>query len=178
MILVEIQGFGRIAVTDDLPEAAYVEAGRLTATRTASRTPAFPARVVVEVLRRFGGHAPRALLGARFVPGMGTNTTFEVTYAADDRVASCPSMLWNQPYEATLSSEFASAVLDGLVEGAGELPAGLLRVDRAGTDEVAASDWVFGQAAEMLRTILSATLRDADIEAELRSLAARREPPA
>lgn len=170
MILIDVEKGGQIAVADDLPEAAYAAAGRLTAVRPAGLTPARPARVMVEVLRRFGGHAPRALLGGQFTPGTGASTSFEVTYAADGEASSCPSMLWKQPYTAGLPAEFAPAVLDGLVEGAGELPAGLLRVDRAGVDEVEASEWVFRQAAVMLRGALSATVRSGDVEAEIRSL--------
>ncbi|MEV4575090.1 hypothetical protein AB0K16_17730 [Nonomuraea jabiensis] len=171
MILIDVERGGQIAVADDLPEAAYAPAGRLTASRPAGQTSTGPARVVVEVLRRFGGHAPRALLGGQFAPGTGTSTSFEVTYAAGSAASPCPSMLWKQPYAAGLAEEFAPAVLDGLVEEAGVLPAGVLLVDRAGVDEVAASEWVFRQAAVMLRGALSATLREADLETEVRSLA-------
>ncbi|MEV4390579.1 hypothetical protein [Nonomuraea sp. NPDC049607] len=171
MILIDVEGGGQIAVADDLPEASYAATGRLTATRPAGQISAGPARVVVEVLRRFGGHAPRALLGGQFTPSAGASTSFEVTYAADSDHSSCPSMLWNQAYAAGLAAEFAPAVLDGLLEEAGALPAGVLLVDRAGIDEVEASEWVFRQAAVMLRGALSATLRRADLEAEIRSLA-------
>jgi hypothetical protein len=171
VILIDVEKGGQIAVADDLPEAAYAPAGRLTAARPAGQISAGSARVVVEVLRRFGGHAPRALLGGQFTPSAGASTSFEVTYAADSAAVSCPSMLWKQAYAVGLTAEFAPAVLDGLVEGAGVLPAGLLLVDRAGMDEVAASEWVFRQAAVMLRGALSAILRDADVEAEIRSLA-------
>jgi hypothetical protein len=174
VILIGVERCGQVAVADDLPDASYAAAGRLTAVRPAAGVPAGSTRVVIEALRRFGGHAPRALLGGYFAPGAGTNTGFEVTYVADGDSASCPSMLWKQPYMAGLPSEYASAVLDGLVEGHGGLPAGLLRVDRAGVDEVAASEWVFKQAAGLLRGALSAILRGADVETEIRALTEKR----
>ncbi|MGW4410925.1 hypothetical protein ACWEJ6_43300 [Nonomuraea sp. NPDC004702] len=121
-----------IAVAEDLPEGAYTPTASLTASRPAGQTSVASARVGVEVLRRFGGHAPRALLGGQLTSGTGKSTRFTVTYTEDRAAASCPSMLWKRPYAAGLAAEFAPAVLEGLVEDAGALPAGVLLVDRAG----------------------------------------------
>ena len=58
MITVDVERRGIVAVDGDDEGARYTGAGRLTRSRPAGDTEGLPVRMLVEVLRRFGGHAP------------------------------------------------------------------------------------------------------------------------
>ncbi|WP_328364842.1 hypothetical protein OG800_34130 [Streptomyces sp. NBC_00445] len=93
-------------------------------------------------------------------------TVFEVPFGEPMRLgvlAGCSSEL-GRPLVAGLPRDFADAVLDGLARdtGVGALPAGLLRVDRAGFDEEGSSEMAFKLAGELLRCVVAAMLRDRD----------------
>jgi hypothetical protein len=165
MITIDVQRHGLVALD-------FVEAGTLRASRPAPQTPGRSVRVLVEVQRRFGGHAPRALLGAEFLPAPSTDIVFQVGYVAesDDSAAAFPGRLFEWPFAVGLPEEFAPAVLDALLADGAAWPAGVLRVDRAGYDEIESSAWVFGQAAGVLARALAAMLRGEDAEAGVRAL--------
>ncbi|WP_319593839.1 hypothetical protein [Streptomyces sp. ID05-04B] len=121
----------------------------------------------MEVSRAFGGMTMRALLGAEFSPDpLGTVTIFEVPFGEPmglGAVAGCGSEL-GRPLVAGLPRDFADAVLDGLAgdTGAEALPAGLLRIDRAGFDETGSSEMAFKLAGGLVRRVVDALLHDDD----------------
>ncbi|WP_433663651.1 hypothetical protein ACQPW1_16940 [Nocardia sp. CA-128927] len=131
--------------------------------------------MLVEVQRRFGGVAPRALLGAEFVVGEGQTTLVEVGVSGfemldGDDQPQCRSRLWKRPFTVGLPVDLADAVVQGLaIESGAALPPGVLRVDRAGFDMVNSASPVFNQAASLLRIALAAKLHDADPEPLLRA---------
>jgi hypothetical protein len=175
VIRIDLKGRGLVAVDADEEQASFAPVGRLGASSPAEALAeplGGPVRVVVEVQRRFGGLAPRALLGGVFTPGLDTDTVFEVDFNrwGEGPAAVCPSRLWKRPFVAGLPEEFAPAVLDGLTDGGPGLPGGVLRVDRAGADEVESSSAVFRQAAAVLRCALAGMLSAEDVEARVRDL--------
>ncbi|WP_329055362.1 hypothetical protein OG738_17995 [Amycolatopsis sp. NBC_01488] len=174
MTIVEVERHGLAAIGEGDHSAAYQAAEWLRSSLPAIAAPANPIRMHVEVLRRFGGLAPRALLGAQFVPGQGSQTQFAVAVAtfglfdADDE-PTCPSVLWKEPFTVGLPSEFARAVANALAEGP-SLPAGLLTIDRAGFDLINSSEMIFGQTAAVLKTAIAARLSGQDADTAARSL--------
>jgi len=155
------------AIWDDEPSAAYtgryLSRGEWPASVEAGRS----MRVVVEVMRAFGGMTMRALLGARFTPDpLTTLAAFEVPFGEPlgrGSVANCHSEL-GPPLTAGLPSDFAEAALAGLTGDAeaNPFPSGLLRVDRAGFDEIGSSEMAFKLAGDLLRHVLRALLRHDD----------------
>jgi hypothetical protein len=130
-----------------------------------------PMRFVLELRRGLGGMVMRALVGAAFIPGPEL-TRFEVMTAAapfDSGIASsCVSEL-GKPLIPGLPQDFASSVLAGLTNESSQdpLPAGTLRVDRAGYDLMGSSEAAFFQAAKLLRSAFSATATRDDVVARL-----------
>jgi hypothetical protein len=124
------------------------------------------------------------VLGGVFIVNTGDVTAFEVLIGADfeaiaaefnDRTSlpAIPSRLnpgW--PLIPGLPTEFASAVQRGLDFGPCSigLPAGILRIDRAGFDERESGSPVFEMAARLLRCVLAVRLQDKDVELEARTL--------
>jgi hypothetical protein len=178
MTIIEVERRGLVAIGEDDDHARYESADRLRATRPASASSQHHAsvRALVEVQRRFGGLAPRALLGGQFVPGPGSETVIEVCVSGASVLDSedeptCPSRLWNQPFVLGLPPEFAKPVLDELADHDGlGFPAGVLTVDRAGFDVVNSSEPIFAQAAGVLHAVLAANLHDHDAEEGVRAL--------
>jgi hypothetical protein len=80
--------------------------------------------------------------------------------------------LWTRPFTVGLPTEFASAVLDALLADATTWPAGSLRVDRAGFDEIESSAVIFGQAGQVLACAMAAMLGERDVEAAVRAVVA------
>ncbi|WP_030976647.1 hypothetical protein [Streptomyces sp. NRRL S-1824] len=109
----------------------------------------------------------RASLGAEFsLDPRGLVTVFEVPFGEPlglGAAAGCGSEL-GRPLVAGLPRDFADAALDGLSgdTGVGALPAGLLRVDRAGFDEAGSSEMAFQLAGNLLRCVVAAQLHDRD----------------
>jgi hypothetical protein len=174
MKIVEVERHGLVAIGEGDHPAAYQAAEWLRSSRPAIDALANPVRMHVEVLRRFGGLAPRALLGGQFVPGQGDQTQLAVAVAAfglfdADDEPTCPSVLWKESFTVGLPSEFARAVATALDEGPG-LPAGTLTIDRAGFDLVNSSEMIFGQAVAVLKTAMAAQLSGQDADAAARSL--------
>ena len=158
-----------------MTSARYEAVDCLTASRPADGAATQQARVraLVEVQRRCGGMAPRAVLGGEFEVGAGAETIFEVSVGAgyDALVADGHAGLsaaW--PFFAGLPAEFAASTLRGLVDSscAGSLPPGTLIVDRAAFDEVESANPVFAQASAALCCALAAKLHGLDVDAELR----------
>lgn len=174
MITIDVVRHGLVALDVDEERARFTAVGRLTAMQPAkSAVTAESVRLLIEVQRRFGGIAPRALLGARFVPGEGDSTVFEVEFGvgAEGIKEPCPSRLWQRSFTPGLPEEFAGAVLAGLGHDDPMLPAGTVTVDRAAFDEVESSTVIFGQAAQLLGHALAAVLRPgSDLEAEVRAV--------
>lgn len=176
MITVDVQPGGLVAVDDDGPGALYepaeVRRARLPAQGHVDSVE--PVRALVEVQRRFGGLAPRALIGGQFTPAPGTEVLFEVNVGApfdELPTTTCESRLWKQPFSVGLPAEFADAVLHALADAQGlELPSGTLTVDRAGFDEIESSAAIFAQAAAVLRQVLVARMHSREIEPEVRAV--------
>ena len=163
------------AIWDDEPSAAYtgryLSRGEWPASVEAGRS----VRVVVEVMLAFGGMTMRALLGAQFtVDPLTTVTAFEVPFGEPlgwGSVADCHSEL-GPPLTAGLPSDFAEAALAGLTGDAEAhpFPCGLLRVDRAGFDEIGSSEMAFKLAGDLLGHVLRAMLRNDDPLAAARAV--------
>jgi hypothetical protein len=183
MMTVEVPRHGLVALDEDDERARYEAVDRLTASRPADGAATQLARVraLVEVQRRCGGMAPRAVVGGEFVVGAGAETIFEVSVGAGHDAlvadghaglsAAIPGRLsaaW--PFFAGLPAEFAASTLRGLVDSscAGSLPPGTLIVDRAAFDEVESAGPVFAQASAALCCALAAKLHGLDVNAELR----------
>jgi hypothetical protein len=174
MTIAEVEQHGVVAIGEGDHPAVYRAAEWLRSSRPAIGGLASPVRMHVEVLRRFGGLAPRALVGGQFEPDQGNQTQFAVAIATfglfdADEEPTCPSELWQEPFTVGLPSEFARAVASALDEGPG-LPAGTLTIDRAGFDLVNSSEMIFGQAAAVLKTVMAAQLSGRDADAAARSL--------
>lgn len=163
MIIVE--GGRRAVVRRDEASAAYVGVHVAGCGRPASSESGRAVRAVVELSRAYGGMTMRALLGAEFLLDSQTSeTVFEVPFGEPMRlgaVAGCRSEL-GRPLVAGLPRDFANAALQGLAgdTGVGPLPAGLLRVDRAGFDEVGSSEMAFKLAGDLLRCVVAAQVYD------------------
>jgi len=176
MITIDVARRGLVAIDEDDEDARYAMVDRRQRSQPAKPAP-YPVRAVralVEVQRRVGGMAPRALLGGQFAPNAGHETVFEVWTSGrwEDQVGgTCRSRLWKQPFVVGLPVEFVDGVIRGLTEQSDpDLPPGILTVDRAGFDVVESSTAVFAQAAGVLRRTLRATLLGCDVEAEVRAL--------
>jgi hypothetical protein len=177
MITIEVERHGVVAVDEDDEKARYEVVDRLRASRPAVglRRDA-PARALVEVQLRFGGLAPRGLIGGQFIPGPGEETLVEVGVSGIAVLDSkdgltCSSRLWSQPFIIGLPPDFTDAVLRELADHNDPvLPPGILIVDRAGFDVVNSSSPIFAQAAATLRAVLTANLYDRDVEADVRAL--------
>lgn len=174
MTVVEVERHGLVAIGEGDHPATYRAAEWLRSSRPAIGAGTDPVRMHVEVLRRLGGLAPRALVGGQFVAGQGDQTKFAVAVATfglfdADEEPTCPSELWKEPFTAGLPSEFARAVASALDEGPGLL-AGTLTIDVAGFDLVNSSEMIFGQAAAVLKAAMAAQVPGQDADAAIRSL--------
>jgi len=184
MTVVDVPRHGAAALADDDPAARYDVAGRLTRSRAASEggSVGVTVRALVEVQRRHGGMAPRAVVGGEFTTGDGAEVVFEVLVGSgyksmielrrDPERAVMSQIYPSWPLIPGLPQEYAAAALDGLADGpcASSLPSGVLRLDRAAFDEVESSTHVFAQATAALCCVLAAKLRGQDVEEALRSV--------
>lgn len=178
MKTVDVQGHGVVAIGFSVPSPNIQSDGCLNESFPATQKEEGieasnqPTGVVVEVLRRLGGVAPRALVGGVFQPDNGHVFCAEILYGVGASSASgdCPSSLWKCRLTAGLPLEFARGVASGLTTGGGSLPAGRLRVEYAGYDEVESSAIVFAQAASVLRSVVVARLRGLDVDAAVRDV--------
>jgi hypothetical protein len=113
----------------------------------------------------------RALLGAEFV-GAATGTRYEVCVMRapfnSGLTATCGSRLGG-PLIPGMPRDFAAAAMNGLKRdsSAFPLPAGQLRVDRAGHDLMGASEAALEQAARLLRIAFWATQNGSDVDGAL-----------
>ncbi|MFI7667886.1 hypothetical protein [Nocardia sp. NPDC049526] len=177
MMMVDVDGHGIAAIDEDDKATMYSASRVLTSTSPATVHPgvARDVRVLIEVQRRLGGIAPRALLGAGFVVGNGSTTLIEVRVAAfemldGDDQPKCRSRLWKRPFTAGLPTDLADSVLRGLTAEPGvALPPGVLRIDRAGFDVVNSSEPIVAQAASLLRLAIATKLQDHAPEPVLRA---------
>lgn len=157
----------RAAVRTDELSAAYVGTDVMRRERPGSARQSRATQVVVELRQAFGGMIMRALVGAEFSPNQqGSVTVFEVPFGGPlglGAVAECASELGG-PLVAGLPRDFAAALLDGLTgqDPDESLPSGLLRIHRAGFDEIGSSEMAFRLAGGLLRQVMNALLRDDD----------------
>jgi hypothetical protein len=118
--------------------------------------------VVVEVFNTGSGVLPRALMGGTFTAG-GSGVRIRVASTGDvpyGLPATYPSSL-SSPLVAGLSTEFATLVLDGLVEGLhlNVLPAGDLVITVGAYDELNSSRLAFRRASELFLAVLRPAVR-------------------
>lgn len=179
MITIDIPRHGIGAVLDE-DISGYSAAQVLSAVRPAGELPPgkSQARALVEVQRRLGGLSPRALLGGEFIAGEGEQTRLEVAvsgFSLFDGTAepTRSGRLWKRPFNLGLPEEFGSAVLSGVGSTEDPLPAGLLRVDRAGFDLVNSSEHIFEMAGSLLVTTIAAIVYGLNIEAEAKTVISR-----
>lgn len=175
VLTIEVECRAAVAIDDDDEHARHDVSDRLSVSQSAGHTPIgvrSPVRALVEVQRRFGGLAPRALVGGQFVLDTGFATVFEVYVGigpADRSSPECRSRLWKRPFTVGLPVDFAPATLRGFRDH-DTLPAGILTLDRAGFDVVESSAVVFAEAAALLRLILACQVYGRDVEREVRAL--------
>lgn len=162
MISVDVPGHGIAAFDFEDVDVNFERVGWLTGSRPAiSDSFAKPIELRVEVMRRLGGLSPRALLGGVFVPQDDSMFTVEVAYTGPETApVRWPSHLSRRAFIAGLPDEFARAVVDELVV-ARQIPAGRLRIEHAGYDEMDSSTVAFRQAARLFGDLLVAEDRDA-----------------
>lgn len=176
-MMIDVDGHGIAAIDEDDKDAMYSVSHVLASTSPATVHPVIDRglRVLVEVQRRLGGIAPRALLGAEFAVRDGSTTLIEVGVSAFEMLDSddqpkCRSRLWKRPFTVGLPTDLADSVLRGSTAEFGVgLPPGVLRVDRAGFDIVNSSEPVFTRAASLLRLAIATKLHDHDLEPVLRT---------
>lgn len=169
---VHIEGPRAIAMRRDEPSAFYIATEQHRRLSPSSFYAGHSFNMTVEVRRNFGGMTARALLGGVFtsaVRPLDLVTVLEVPFAADlmeiQTPPNCRSEL-GQPLIAGLPRDFADAVLAGLMdEAAGALPAGVLRITRAGFDPTGSSEIIFTTVSQLLRSVVSAALENRDPEA-------------
>lgn len=179
-IEVDVERRGIVAVDVDDAAARYdfTEQIHASVRSTGAAPPLHKVRAIVEVQRRFGGIAPRALLGGRFIAGAGDLTEFDVHVSRLDMLDSVgrptvSSRLWSQPFVVGLPIYLASGVMRGLTESGTALPPGVLIVDRAGFDVVNSAEPVFAEAASVLAAVLAAILYERELEPEIRKTVAK-----
>lgn len=174
-MIIEVLRHGLVAISRSTAAARFEADGVIR-----SAWPAVPAKprwqghrtgVLVEILRRFGGHASRALVGAEFSYQQTEEVLVEVAMmASGDPAATCESVLWKgKPFTIGLPETFGTAVVDGLKSGA-PLPSGSLSLASAGYDEVDSSSMAFSQAAAVLSTVIAAEANGRDVETDVRAL--------
>jgi hypothetical protein len=151
--------------------AEFSSAGIRTGSRAARLGRGIPLQRTVEVQFRFGGQAPRALLGAEFAPSAGANISFDVGYTEEFGDTHLGE-LYRWPLIIGLVDEFASPVLEELLGNDTPWPPGRLTVNRAAFDEVESSAWAFGKAANVLAHVFSATFSDRNVDTAIRDLVA------
>lgn len=172
-LLVEVSAVKKAAVVEDEPTAFYPSAAWHTRSVT-SQAPAggdvHAVRAVVETFRFPSGLMPRALIGAKYRPGPGSQLSVEVGSSRDPWNAPkvCVSRLWLHPFRAGLPEEYVAAVLEGLADPA--LPPGVVSVDRAGHDEANSSPEAFFDAARLLASVLRTMLVTDDVEPVVREV--------
>jgi hypothetical protein len=169
-VTVEQHGTASIAL-GDVP-AAYVSVGSLSSERPAHLRAEGTVRVSVETLHRFGGISPRAFLGGEFIASDAPNISLEVEFSDDDiytgvfsTEATCPSRLMAESFRVGLPQEFATAVIDGFRAYDDALPAGVLRIDRAGFDEMNSSGAAFQHAMQVLCAVTRAAATGGEMRA-------------
>jgi len=115
VITVEALGRGRVVVDDVEVMACYPVAGRIRVTVRSAGALISPreARGVVEIIRRFGGHTLRALVGGTSASDRGQDVVFDAGFGAAGIGTRCPSRLSGQPFTGGLPAEFAEGVLRG-----------------------------------------------------------------
>jgi hypothetical protein len=175
MIKLDIDGCGMFAIDTGGAAATFAPEGWLVVSGPAGMPVLSdtPAHVVVEVQRRFGGLAPRAMLGTSFLPEPGGSTTrIEVGFTREPIgvAEQIPSRLWERPFRTGLPEEFVEAVLEGFAECAASLPPGRVLIDEAGYDEVESSSKIFRQTATVLKASLAAVLGANDPESAVREV--------
>jgi hypothetical protein len=122
-------------------------------------------RALVEVQRRFGGLAPRALLGGKFVPSRMGRSPIQVGFGSSQEIEHWPSHLWKKPFVLGLPESFAAAVLHSVATLDGlSFSCGTLIIDQAGFDPVESAPPVFGQAAMVLAYALEAMGSGSNVE--------------
>jgi hypothetical protein len=171
-MILDIDHRGALSLDTENVTAAY-ECGEVLSDATGSELPgsAFRHRLTLELTRNFGGIRIPALMGAEFVGG-GTETRYEICVTrapfASGLAATCDSRLGG-PLIPGMPRDFAAAAMNGLKQdsSAFPLPAGRLRVDRAGHDLLGSSEAAFEQAARLLRVAFWATQNGSDVDGAL-----------
>jgi hypothetical protein len=160
-MIIEAGRASKLSLETDNDSARYDSAAALRSSEPASLVSSTtPTRLTLELSRGLGGMIMRALIGAEFLPGRDATHLEVLTAAApfDSGVEpTCTSSL-GKPLIPGLPKDFAHAVLAGLEKESTQdpLPAGTLRIDRAGYDLMGSSEAAFFQVASLLRSAFSA----------------------
>lgn len=171
LLKVDIRGRGVVAVRDsDTNDSRFKPEGFLTdIRRDGCRGPSDgdvrEVSALVEVQRRFGGLAPRALLGGSLMVANTSELVIRVAYGDKDDSRYCSSELWNEQFTVGLPESFASAALQALLNRDDALiPCGSLVIEQAGFDPIESARPVFAQAAITLAHVLDALARNSSVE--------------
>lgn len=176
MIIIELPGVRCAAISTDQPSARYEPDEQLKFSHESSWRCSYkrPVQAIVEVQRGFGGIAPRALLGGHFVTNQTSNIDLTLNiinvHSWDEKEAgSCLSSLSKKPFISGLPREYASWVVEGIIEQeVSALPSGEFIISRAGYDVMESSGPAFRQCADLLRITVAALIDGRDVESEAR----------
>jgi len=152
---------------DDVPAARFEAGSRREKSFLAGcQVDGAPVRKAVEFYQLQGGMAQYALIGGQFEPAPVDSLTVRVD-------VSPPEQRDNAPSREALTSVFARLpedVVDHVLEGIADyqrhdvLPGGLLTIDRCATSELDTSPFAVRHTAGVLIAVITATVRDEDVE--------------
>jgi hypothetical protein len=171
LLKVDIRGRGIVAVRDsDASDARFRPEGFLTGIRRDGCRPHLEGNkpevsAVVEVQRRFGGLAPRALLGGSLTVANSGEVAIRIAYGDGGDSTIFPSELWSHGFTVGLPKSFASAVLQTFLSRDDVvIPCGNLVIEQAGFDPIESASPVFSQAAVALASVLNAVACNSSVE--------------
>jgi hypothetical protein len=166
-----MMGRGVVAVRDlGGDDARFIAEGFLTGIRRDGCRPHLEGNkpevsAVVEVQRRFGGLAPRALLGGSLTVANSREVAIRIAYGDGGDSTVFPSELWNQGFTVGLPKSFASTVLQTLLSRDDiVIPCGSVIIEQAGFDLIESANPVFAQAAVALASVLNALASNSSVE--------------
>lgn len=172
-------GGTKVAVLDPLDIAYTSGSVRLAADYpgTDCVPPSNVISLAVEVKHSFGGMRARALAGGEFQVDSSKQGRVEVFHTGRPlglgEPATFPSLL-GSPLVPGLPVDFASAVLEGLLDAASQvgLARGYLKLNRAAYDEAESSIRAFRYVSRLLVAAISAKLHGAELDSAIRDVIA------
>jgi hypothetical protein len=172
-MIIDVERRGRVVLLSDVVHASLSREGALYSDLVSGLelSQVQSVRVVIEIQRRFGGLAPRAFIGGSFTVSNTDKAVLEIRHLPEmSSPGSFAGHLWSKQFLAGIPLEFCDGIRQGIErEVNGEIPGGLLVIDRGGFDEIESSAVIFQQAASVLGRVLATLMREGDAEAQVRN---------